>query len=607
MLNSKGGKIMEKSIKNIKKLSLVGLVALMGFMQSACTDFLEVKPENQIVLENFWTDKNDVHSIIAGCYTAFQSDANVKRMMVWGEFRSDNIYVGVNTNSDASLEKVLLENIDAKNDYTNWDGFYDIINRCNTVLLYAPQVAAKDPAYTQSELRADMAEVIALRSLAYFYLIRTFRDVPYSSVAYTDDNQKMDLPASPFEVVLDSLITSLESIQNDAIDIYPEDKPKYQTGRITRDAIRAMLCEMYLWKQDYDNCIKYADMVIESKKKMAEDNRKKSKNYNQSKSSGSQLYELTNGYPLIESQQETGLYFGNAYTTIFGSDNNAMENMQEIIFQLIFDDNPGDSRMKANGAVNSFYGNSQDDGLVAPPEFMLKERDETTDRKVFATKNQKVDARLYENFNSTEKRIVKYTTSRITINAQTKTNPRVENISRYSQNQNGSNWIIYRLTDIMLLKAEALTQKMIEGSDENVVEHNKPLLAEAFSLVNAVNKRSVCEPFGTQLVDTLVSDDYTSKSLMEELVLKERQRELMFEGKRWYDLVRLSRRTGNTTDLSNAALLKAATSQDLIANKLAKMDAIYWPYNLEEVKVNKNLVQNPAFDSGEDKSYKKNY
>jgi hypothetical protein len=35
------------------------------------------------------------------------------------------------------------------------------------------------------------------------------------------------------------------------------------------------------------------------------------------------------------------------------------------------------------------------------------------------------------------------------------------------------------------------------------------------------------------------------------------------------------------------------------------MDAIYWPYNLDEMKVNLNLVQNPAFGSGEDESYEK--
>jgi hypothetical protein len=92
---------------------------------------------------------------------------------------------------------------------------------------------------------------------------------------------------------------------------------------------------------------------------------------------------------------------------------------------------------------------------------------------------------------------------------------------------------------------------------------------------------------------------------METLVLQERQRELMFEGKRWFDLVRLSQRNGNTQTLASAALQKATTGAGLIGNHLAKMDAIYWPYNLDEMKVNLNLVQNPAFSSGEDESYQK--
>jgi hypothetical protein len=54
-------------------------------------------------------------------------------------------------------------------------------------------------------------------------------------------------------------------------------------------------------------------------------------------------------------------------------------------------------------------------------------------------------------------------------------------------------------------------------------------------------------------------------------------------------------------------LSKVTTGGTLIQNKLAKMDAIYWPYNNEELKVNKNLVQNPAFGSGENGSYEKNY
>ena len=92
---------------------------------------------------------------------------------------------------------------------------------------------------------------------------------------------------------------------------------------------------------------------------------------------------------------------------------------------------------------------------------------------------------------------------------------------------------------------------------------------------------------------------------METLVLQERQRELMFEGKRWFDLVRLSQRTGNTLTLKAAALAKATTGEGLISNHLTKMEAIYWPYNNDEMKVNLNLVQNPAFGSGENDSYQK--
>ena len=218
------------------------------------------------------------------------------------------------------------------------------------------------------------------------------------------------------------------------------------------------------------------------------------------------------------------------------------------------------------------------------------------------------DARIYTNCRymgsssaNSNKSINKYTTSTIDIFAAGAT-PEASYGSKYAQNQNGSNWIIYRLPDIMLLKAEALTQMMREGSDTETSEYNKSLLDRAFTLVNAINKRSICQ---TQLTDTLIRGNYSSKGDMENLVLQERQRELMFEGKRWFDLVRLSQRTGNTSILKAAALAKATTGEGLISNQLTKMDAIYWPYNLDEMKVNLNLVQNPAFGSGEDESYQK--
>ena len=584
-------------INKVKTLALLMAMAPVStLLFSSCGDFLEIEPRNEIVLEKFWNEKADVDNIVTGCYSALQSDACIRRMMIWGEVRSDNIAAGTNTSNDANLLNILNENITAKNNYTEWVSFYNVINRCNTVIKYAPEVAEIDPGYTQSELQATIAEMVALRSLSYFYLIRSFRDVPFTREAYIDDDQRMDLPATTFENVLDSLIDDLESVKAQAVKRYPTTTPIYQTGRITQDAIYAMLSEMYLWKQDYDRCIEYADLVIESKKKLAkefQDSRQ------MTSSSDDENFSRTNGYPLLNNFT-TNNRFGEAFGYLFADEYRYAQ--QEIIFQLVFSDNPSINNMPANAAVNAFYGNDNVAvGLLAPSDYVLEDIAKSSGRTIYEDKNKKLDARLYFNCNSGNTSIAKYVYRDLTINTGSNAqNPAVEYTRKWDVNDNGSNWIIYRLSDIMLLKAEAITQKLRDGSDEDINKFNEPYLAQIFSLVNAVNKRSVCQ---NVLADTLVAGDYMTKSQMEDLVMRERQRELMFEGKRWYDLVRRARREGRTTILSQAAMQKVTSGGSLIANKLAKMDAMYWPYYYTELKVNKNLVQNPAFSSGENSSY----
>ena len=555
---------------------------------SSCSDFLEIEPQNEIILEKFWNEKADVDAIIAGCYSNMQSDNMLIRMMIWGEFRSDNITRGQHLDKDVNIENILKENLLATNGYTTWDQFYNIINRCNTVIKYAPGVAAKDPAFSESELKADIAEVSALRDLCYFYLIRTFRNVPYSTEAFTDDDQTMDLPASSFDEILDKLIADLESVKEDAVETYPKGssvKELYQTSRITKTAIYAMLCEMYLWKKDYQNCIKYADLVIEAKKKQYEEDNKNSTVVNDET--------RTNGYPLItcDYTYSTSIY-GRAYSSIFGQGNSS-----ESIFELTF--MPEDN-MPSNGAVSLCYGNSKNAGFMgyaSVPSFIGSD----VSSKIFDVFKNKYDSRAYENIIG-EQAIGKYVYRQSLIDFSTgSASPLYSNI--YYEGKVKSNWIIYRLSDIMLLKAEALSQ-LISNSD-TFSEQDQTYFEQAFSLVNAVNKRSVCQPI-SQLKDTLVMTQYNTKDNIVNLVMEERQRELMFEGKRWYDLVRRSMRDNNTDYLTTKVLQKFTSNTSAIQNQFRKMDAIFWPYNNDELKVNKNLQQNPAFGSGENGSYTKN-
>lgn len=570
---------MKRITKYITLLAIPALMAPLG----SCSDFLEIDPQNVITFDQFWNEKADVDGMVTGCYAAMQSTNVMERMMIWGEFRSDNISTGPGVERDnVNLYNILRENLNASNGYTTWDQFYYVINQANTIIKYAPGVAAKDPSFGQSELAADIAEVSALRDLCYFYLIRTFRDVPYTTEAYTQDDQVMDLPVLKFDAVLDSLINDLENVKNNAVVSYPETEPLYQTGRITRTAIYAMLCDMYLWKQDYQNCVKYADLVIADKQRRHKEN--------QSKGGIVENLNRTNGFPLIPDQFQGSTSFGRAFSEIFGSGNS-----DESIFELTF--MPGDA-MPSNGAVNNlYYGRENGPGFGAPSEIL---QGANTDRNSTQYVYYRYDTRYFENVLGTY--VSKYVVDNMMVSNITATSVSRSIGGYYAKDRNKSNWIVYRLSDVMLMKAEALAAMM--GNEVELTEQDQNYLNEAFKLVNAVNKRSVAQ-VESSLSDTLQASNYLTKEAITSLVLAERQRELMFEGKRWYDLVRAARRNGSTRVLTDAVQAKYTSGSAAIINKLQKMDAIYWPYNNDELKVNKNITQNPAFSSGEDENYEK--
>jgi hypothetical protein len=148
--------------KNIIRNFSLGLLL---FTLSSCGDWLEITPLNDIVLENFWTDKTDVENVVASCYTALLGSDVVSRMLIWGELRSDNMVQGQGI-PDAENE-ILRANILPTNPYTGWTCFYNVINRCNTVLYYAPMVAQKDPNFNESSFsQGEQCEVLTVADKA---------------------------------------------------------------------------------------------------------------------------------------------------------------------------------------------------------------------------------------------------------------------------------------------------------------------------------------------------------------------------------------------------------------------------------------------------------
>ena len=567
--------------KHIKKPVLHGILSVIALggasagLLSSCSDFLDITPLNKVVLENFWTQKSEVNAVLMGCYESLESEESIIRMGVWGEMRSENILQGASIGNE--YNEILNENILPTNSLTKWNVMYQTINRCNTVCHYAPMVQKKDPNYTVNELNANIAEASFIRDLCYFYLIRTFRDVPLSFEPTIDDTKEFQIPATPMNAALDSLIKDLESVKDYAVKRYVDDSKMsnaqaasqaYEnSSRVTRVAIYALLADLNLWRGNYDETIKYCDLIIDFKK-------------NQYKEKIAQIGDLTDmqefaGIPLILEAPAGSVTCGNAYNEIFGTGNSF-----ESIFELYFRNN----QQVKNKYVNEFFGKDRLGSISGLSRYC---KDAATGNSDLFTKN---DCRVYATSQKSNSRyaITKYVNSSVSMDIKNVTDEKSLKLTTSRGNAEYANWIIYRLTDVMLMKAEAC---ILKGEAE---------YETAFTLINAVNKRA--HNYTTSAAkDTLVFDDYrTSQEKMEQLLLDERNRELMFEGKRWYDLVRIAVRDGNNQHLVSEATKKYQDKVNALKIKLADPNIIFFPYNKDELKVNPFLKQNSAYGNTEE-------
>ena len=571
-----------------RTLTILSATLLLTVFTS-CGDFLDTLPLNDVVLENYWTEKKDVTSVLNSCYESLENRESILRMAVWGELRSENIVAGTASNND--LLDALKETLLPSSSLTLWSVLYQTINRCNTVLHYAPGVQEIDPNYTYAELQATIAEATFIRDLCYFYLLRTFGSVPMIfQPSISDDTDFEVAPTVGFTYqdgkweigpALDMLINDLKGVEDKAVRRYFDDSKlknseaassaRENSSRVTRYAIYALLAELNLWKGDFDETIRYCDLIIDYKKKQYEEKKDYFGTINDMM--------LFNEIPLILECPDGSTKCGNAQTEIFGTGNSF-----ESIFELSFRIQQG-----SNDYVAQYYGTN------GTPLGNLATTDEN--RKDVITGNNAIfskdDCRAYGTMEGRNGRvtIAKYVASSVEMSNRLKTLTQ-ESQAGISINRRGdsyANWIIYRLTDIMLMKAEALVFK------------GEEYFEQAFDMVDAVNRRARnITTAGNP--DALKLTDYNSNmtKMLEDLILPERKREFMFEGKRWYDLVRYSIRVGNNSYLAKQATTKYQINVNAIQIKLSNPYTLFWPINKDELKRNINLRQNPAYGDTED-------
>ncbi len=555
---------------------------------SSCVDTV-ILPDNKTVDDDFWQKKSEVDAVVATAYAQLRDEAAIRNMIVWGDFRSDELTVTSTLPTGASyrtaLQQIYSLNIETENAFTSWYPFYSAINYCNLVLEKAEDVIAVDPDYMRGDYDANKAQMLALRSFCYFYLTRVFHDIPVTPAAYLNSSDDLNAPQYSPDDVLNMCIDDLKEASKYAISgsTYGDWRDK---GYLNQDGINAILADIYLWRgsinrdaSDYEACVAYCDKVIKAKKEAYEQKPTRRR--------------------FGDDEEKLDYYlsdYGDMYDDIFGQTG---QNADESIFELQFRNsnvtNKGLDQMyfRYNNASSNSYGY-----LKASSKFG------SVDATGNGVWNNSVDQRLYEFvYDATSSSVEQFGVRKFVATTSAGVGNTADS-HRDTRSAVYQNWIFYRLTDVMLMKAEALVQLYNLGGKAEGDTRNE----EAFEICKFVNDRSLSDANKTSYA--LKYSTYRDK--MEELVLAERARELCFEGKRWFDLMRYNyRHTATKADLKKKLFEGYVANSDefleLALRKYAVPSAmktkirderyLYMPINQDEVELNPNLVQNPVYKS----------
>lgn len=153
-----------------------------------------------------------------------------------------------------------------------WETPYKAILGCNLVLDYIDEMKGAN------ELRENIrGEAFALRAWYYFHLVNLF------GIAYNQGNPDVDLGV-PLKVnaIVDGEFFERNTVgevyrliehdlleANRLLTAYKYDRNMY---RITHLAAKAMLSRMYLYMEDWDNALAYADSVLVEKRELIDFN-----------------------------------------------------------------------------------------------------------------------------------------------------------------------------------------------------------------------------------------------------------------------------------------------------------------------------------------------
>jgi len=515
------------NIKNIiKNLKVVGLLFVTIGMYYSCEDFVDEIPVSDISPEGFYRDNAELQLALDGAY-GLLSQAYSQFAINTGEFRSDNFEP---QGSNASRSSLHNSTIDPGEGYLRWANLYKTIDAVNRVIIAAENVDGVDLDI--------LGQAHAIRAKVYFDLARVWENIPVFTAPIATISEAYQ-PQTPYATVIETIvIPDMKKAEEFITSLDSE-------ITFSKAAVYAFQAEVYMW--DKEELL--AKEAIEN------------------------LLSL-GSHSLVRTPQDwEDLFYNQIENDLAPEGRGKVQSGSELIFSFAYSDvnTSGLARAYNAGAAVSVISRDVESKWVArfpldslgwatkypdtdPVFTRIVEEPDTTytepiygDWRHFITRNGDEYQDGSGSQDPGEARCLKW----------------IKNRSGLNPNMDDTNIPVYRLSDMILLLAEAelkLTNSVrsLELINEIRTARQLPLASEA--------------DFGTSFDEQL------------DFLLAERQFELFGEAKRWWDLVR----NNKAIDVMTPILL----NRDEGAVTPFTQDQITWPIYIDHLNENDLLNQN---------------
>jgi hypothetical protein len=258
----------------MKAGKIISFILGSGLIFSSCEkmDFLEIKPENNVLTEDAIKNPEDLKRLMLSAYNQVRSAGFMGGTgLVAADVLADD---AITSNGTFDWTQIVAHSMDLFNPpgRNTWENTYNAINRANvaSASALADDILASADAASVSELKADAAYI---RGLGHFHLVRLF-GLPYSDQHKSDAGMGIPirlkgtttiaesfeaLPRSTVEEVYNQIITDLKF----AVANLPASRT-WNGGKATPDAARALLAKVYFYKGDMPAAVNEVKGVMNS-------------------------------------------------------------------------------------------------------------------------------------------------------------------------------------------------------------------------------------------------------------------------------------------------------------------------------------------------------